>query len=94
MTGDCHAPFRGGPGVRFPRATRPWGPACSRRFVTRRHISPTMTMTSRSRRLWSTLPLSVCSRGAWHSSALRCHGGFGRVSWTEPVVFTVEHERH
>ena len=22
MTGDCHAPFRGGPGARFPRATR------------------------------------------------------------------------
>lgn len=22
MTGDCHAPFCGGPGVRFPRATR------------------------------------------------------------------------
>jgi hypothetical protein len=24
-TGDCHAPFHGSPGVRFPRATRPWG---------------------------------------------------------------------
>ena len=23
VTGDCHAPFRGSPGVRFPRATRP-----------------------------------------------------------------------
>src|SRR4249919_2766045 len=22
MTGDCHVPFRGSPGVRFPRATR------------------------------------------------------------------------
>ena len=22
MTGDCHAPFCGSPGVRFPRATR------------------------------------------------------------------------
>jgi len=24
VTGDCHAPFRGSPGVRSPRATRPW----------------------------------------------------------------------
>jgi hypothetical protein len=24
VTGDCHAPFHGSPGVRFPRATRPW----------------------------------------------------------------------
>jgi hypothetical protein len=22
MTGDCHVPFRGSPGVKFPRATR------------------------------------------------------------------------
>jgi transposase InsO family protein len=24
VTGDCHAPFRGSLGVRFPRATRHW----------------------------------------------------------------------
>jgi hypothetical protein len=24
MTGDCHVPFRGSPGVKFPWATRLW----------------------------------------------------------------------
>src|SRR5690349_21148296 len=50
VTGDCHAPFRGSPGVRFPRATRPGRAQVQalKRLAIAACAIPDMTIASRS----------------------------------------------
>jgi len=64
MTGDCHVPFCGSPGVRFPRATRPW-----RRTLNPRKSNPADRCT-----ILVLSSLKTKPRGASHSArrALIC----------------------
>lgn len=66
MTGDCHVPFRGSPGVRFPRATRP----CRHARPLGRQLHPRAAARSQQRRLGRVHRLLQPARHGPHICAL------------------------